>query len=98
MKQCRAGNKQQTCPLRRGRRPLYFPNGFTIPLGTAGNICGTFHCTNTALAPQRRRCSLKAKTQQTVGTLLNLSSEDILLIQHQLQKERTYSALYLYGT
>eukprot|EP00075_Anas_platyrhynchos_P037619 XP_027326872.1 uncharacterized protein LOC101790661 isoform X1 [Anas platyrhynchos] len=50
-----------------------------------------------ALTPQRRRCSLKAKTQQTVGTLLNLSSEDILLIQYQLQKERTYSALYLYA-
>ncbi|KAM9176547.1 uncharacterized protein V3H86_011373 [Mergus octosetaceus] len=38
-----------------------------------------------------------ANTQQTVGMLLNLSSEDILLIQHQLQKERTYSALYLYA-
>ncbi|XP_066836929.1 uncharacterized protein [Anser cygnoides] len=38
-----------------------------------------------------------AKTQQTVGTLLNLSSEDVLLIQHQLQRERTYSALYLYA-
>ncbi|XP_035197858.1 uncharacterized protein LOC118175602 [Oxyura jamaicensis] len=38
-----------------------------------------------------------ATTQQTMGTLLNLSSEDVLLIQHQLQKERTYSALYLYA-
>ncbi|XP_050764142.1 uncharacterized protein LOC127023864 [Gymnogyps californianus] len=38
-----------------------------------------------------------AKTQQTVGTLMNLSSEDILLIQYQLQRERTYLGLYLYA-
>ncbi|XP_028940131.1 alpha-1-acid glycoprotein 8-like [Antrostomus carolinensis] len=38
-----------------------------------------------------------AKTQQTVGTLMNLSSEDLLLIQYQLQRERTYLGLYLYA-
>lgn len=51
----------------------------------------------TQLSLPKLCCSLEAKTQQTVGTLLNLSSEDVLLIQHQLQRERTYSALYLYG-
>ncbi|XP_076211745.1 alpha-1-acid glycoprotein 1-like [Aptenodytes patagonicus] len=38
-----------------------------------------------------------AKTQQTVGMLINLSSEDVLLIQYQLQRERTYLGLYLYA-
>ncbi|XP_009632803.1 alpha-1-acid glycoprotein-like [Egretta garzetta] len=38
-----------------------------------------------------------AKTHQTVGTLMNLSSEDVLLIQYQLQRERTYLGLYLYA-
>lgn len=28
---------------------------------------------------------------------MNLSSEDVLLIQYQLQMERTYLGLYLYG-
>nr|XP_005514546.1 alpha-1-acid glycoprotein 1-like [Columba livia] len=38
-----------------------------------------------------------AKTHQTVGSLMNLSSEDLLLIQYQLQMERTYLGLYLYA-
>ncbi|XP_059685017.1 alpha-1-acid glycoprotein-like [Gavia stellata] len=38
-----------------------------------------------------------AKTHQTVGMLMNLSSEDVLLIQYQLQRERTYLGLYLYA-
>ncbi|XP_005231340.1 alpha-1-acid glycoprotein-like [Falco peregrinus] len=38
-----------------------------------------------------------AKTQQTVGMLMNFSSEDVLLIQYQLQRERTYLGLYLYA-
>ncbi|XP_065593232.1 alpha-1-acid glycoprotein 1-like [Cyrtonyx montezumae] len=38
-----------------------------------------------------------AKTQHTLGTVTNLGSEDALLIQHQVQRERTYSALYLYA-
>ncbi|XP_069729510.1 alpha-1-acid glycoprotein-like [Phaenicophaeus curvirostris] len=38
-----------------------------------------------------------AKTHQTVGMLMNLSSEDTLLIQYQLQRERMYLGLYLYA-
>lgn len=42
-------------------------------------------------------CSLQAKTQQTEGMLMNLSSENLLLIQYQMQRERTYLGQYLYG-
>lgn len=42
-------------------------------------------------------CCLKAKTQRILGMVTKLSSEDTLLIQHHVHRERTYSALYLYG-
>eukprot|EP00076_Gallus_gallus_P031681 XP_024997219.1 uncharacterized protein LOC107052201 isoform X1 [Gallus gallus] len=46
-------------------------------------------------APTARRCS--GTTQHILGTATKLGSEDTLLIQHHVQREETYSALYLYA-
>ncbi|XP_056361289.1 alpha-1-acid glycoprotein-like [Oenanthe melanoleuca] len=38
-----------------------------------------------------------AKTHQTEGMLMNVSSENLLLVQYQMQRERTYLGQYLYA-
>ncbi|XP_075026507.1 alpha-1-acid glycoprotein 1-like [Calonectris borealis] len=62
-----------------------------------GDQCLTNNSTYLEIATGNATLVKHAKTQQTVGTLMNLSSEDVLLIQYQLQRERTYLGLYLYA-
>ncbi|XP_009474484.1 PREDICTED: alpha-1-acid glycoprotein-like [Nipponia nippon] len=62
-----------------------------------GDQCLTNNSTYFEIATSNTTLVKHAKTQQTVGTLMNLSSEDLLLIQYQLQRDRTYSGLYLYA-
>lgn len=57
---------------------------------------GVYCCGNTE-SRSSCICSLQAKTQQTEGMLMNVSSENLLLVQYQMQKERTYLGQYLYG-
>ncbi|KAK4811620.1 hypothetical protein QYF61_017011 [Mycteria americana] len=63
----------------------------------AGDQCLTNNSTYFKIGTGNTTLVKHAKTQQTVGTLMNLSSEDVLLIQYQLQRERTYLGLYLYA-
>ncbi|KAM6243752.1 alpha-1-acid glycoprotein-like [Porphyrio hochstetteri] len=62
-----------------------------------GNQCLTNNSTYFKTTDGNTTLVQHAKTHQTVGMLMNLSSEDILLIQYQLQRERTYLGLYLYA-
>ncbi|XP_010179699.1 PREDICTED: alpha-1-acid glycoprotein-like, partial [Mesitornis unicolor] len=62
-----------------------------------GDQCLTNNSTYFEIVPGNTTLVKHAKTHQTVGMLMNLSSEDVLLIQHQLQRERTYLGLYLYA-
>ncbi|XP_010138243.1 PREDICTED: alpha-1-acid glycoprotein 8-like, partial [Buceros rhinoceros silvestris] len=62
-----------------------------------GDQCLTNNSTYFEIAADNTTLVKHAKTQQTVGMLMNLSSEDVLLIQYQLQRERTYLGLYLYA-
>ncbi|XP_074017493.1 alpha-1-acid glycoprotein 8-like [Numenius arquata] len=62
-----------------------------------GDQCLTNNSTYFEIAAGNTTLVKHAKTHQTVGTLMNLSSEDVLLIQYQLQRERTYLGLYLYA-
>ncbi|XP_054030156.1 alpha-1-acid glycoprotein-like [Dryobates pubescens] len=62
-----------------------------------GDQCLTNNSTYFEISTGNATLVKHTKTQQTVGTLANLSSEDVLLIQYQLQRERTYLGLYLYA-
>ncbi|KAM9370784.1 alpha-1-acid glycoprotein 1-like [Phaethornis superciliosus] len=62
-----------------------------------GDQCLTNNSTYLEITPGNTTLVKHAKTQQTLGTLMNLSSEDVLLIQYQLKRERTYLGLYLYA-
>ncbi|XP_008934082.1 PREDICTED: alpha-1-acid glycoprotein 8-like, partial [Merops nubicus] len=62
-----------------------------------GDQCLTNNSTYFEVAAGNPTLVKHAKTQQTVGMLMNLSSEDVLLIQYQLQRERMYLGLYLYA-
>ncbi|KAM6400125.1 uncharacterized protein O9250_011258 [Rhynochetos jubatus] len=62
-----------------------------------GDQCLTNNSTYLEVAGGDTTLVRHAKTQQTVGTLVNLSSEDVLLVQYQLQRERMYLGLYLYA-
>ncbi|XP_010002499.1 PREDICTED: alpha-1-acid glycoprotein 1-like [Chaetura pelagica] len=62
-----------------------------------GDQCLTNNSTYLEVLAGNTTLVKQAKTRQTMGTLMNLSSEDILLIQFQLQRERTYLGLYLYA-
>ncbi|XP_010158749.1 PREDICTED: alpha-1-acid glycoprotein 8-like, partial [Eurypyga helias] len=62
-----------------------------------GDQCLTNNSTYLEVAGSNTTLVKHAKTQQTVGTLMNLSSDDVLLIQYQLRRERTYLGLYLYA-
>ncbi|XP_071430502.1 alpha-1-acid glycoprotein 1-like [Pithys albifrons albifrons] len=63
----------------------------------AGDQCLTNNHTYLEITTGNGTLVKHAKTQQTVGMLMNLSSEDLLLIQYQLQRERMYLGLYLYA-
>ncbi|XP_074702366.1 uncharacterized protein LOC141932556 isoform X1 [Strix aluco] len=69
----------------------------TTSCGWRGDQCLTNNSTYFEITAGNTTLVKHAKTHQTMGTLMNLSSEDILLIQYQLQRERTYSGLYLYA-
>ncbi|XP_054704627.1 alpha-1-acid glycoprotein 1-like isoform X1 [Grus americana] len=77
---------------RAGERELLLTQRMAI-----GDQCLTNNSTYLKTAVGNTTLVKHAKTHQTVGTLMNLSSEDILLIQYQLQRERTYLGLYLYA-
>ncbi|KAM9271271.1 alpha-1-acid glycoprotein-like [Morus bassanus] len=62
-----------------------------------GDQCLTNNSTYFEITASNTTLVKDAKTHQTVGTLMNPSSEDVLLIQYELQMERTYLALYLYA-
>ncbi|XP_063209293.1 alpha-1-acid glycoprotein 8-like [Chroicocephalus ridibundus] len=62
-----------------------------------GDQCLTNNSTYFEITAGNATLVKHAKTHQTLGTLVNLSSEDVLLIQHELQRERTYLGLYLYA-
>ncbi|XP_014801680.1 PREDICTED: alpha-1-acid glycoprotein 8-like [Calidris pugnax] len=62
-----------------------------------GDQCLTNNSTYFEITAGNTTLVKHAKTRQTVGMLVNLSSEDILLVQYQLQRERTYLGLYLYA-
>ncbi|KAM4647820.1 alpha-1-acid glycoprotein 8-like isoform 1-T1 [Amazona ochrocephala] len=62
-----------------------------------GDQCLTNNSTYMEITAGNTTLVKEAKTQQTVGTVMDLSSEDALLIQHRLQRERTYLGLYLYA-
>ncbi|KAM6296920.1 alpha-1-acid glycoprotein-like [Aegotheles albertisi] len=62
-----------------------------------GDQCLTNNSTYFEITVGNTTLVKQAKTQQTVGMLMNFSSEDVLLIQYQLQRERTYLGLYLYA-
>ncbi|XP_021269831.1 LOW QUALITY PROTEIN: alpha-1-acid glycoprotein 1-like [Numida meleagris] len=62
-----------------------------------GDQCLSNNSTSILLAANGTALLKHAKTQLSLGTVTNLGSEDTLLIQHQVQRDRTYSALYLYA-
>ncbi|KAM9217894.1 uncharacterized protein RG961_010372 [Leptosomus discolor] len=62
-----------------------------------GDQCLTNNSTYFESAAGNATLVKHAKTQQTVGMVMNLSSEDVLLIQYKPQRERTYLGLYLYA-
>ncbi|XP_009486405.1 alpha-1-acid glycoprotein-like [Pelecanus crispus] len=62
-----------------------------------GDQCLTNNSTYFEITTSNTTLVKHAKTQQTMGTLMNLRSDDVLLIQYQLQRERTYLGLYLYA-
>ncbi|XP_075295656.1 alpha-1-acid glycoprotein 2 isoform X1 [Opisthocomus hoazin] len=63
----------------------------------AGDQCLTNNSTYFEVAAGDATLVKHAERHQIVGTLMNLSSEDVLLIQYQPQGERTYLGLYLYA-
>ncbi|XP_015734579.1 alpha-1-acid glycoprotein 1-like [Coturnix japonica] len=62
-----------------------------------GDRCLSNNSTSIRLGANGTALLQHAKTQRTLGTVTELGSEDALLIQHHVQKEGTYSALYLYA-
>ncbi|KAM6110319.1 alpha-1-acid glycoprotein 1-like [Pterocles gutturalis] len=62
-----------------------------------GDQCLTNNSTYFRVSAGNATLVKHAKTHQTLGMLMNLSSEDVLLIQYQLQRDRTYVGLYLYA-
>nr|XP_009933713.1 PREDICTED: uncharacterized protein LOC104330233 [Opisthocomus hoazin] len=63
----------------------------------AGDQCLTNNSTYFEVAAGDAMLVKHAERHQIMGTLMNLSSEDVLLIQYQPQGERTYLGLYLYA-
>ncbi|XP_039575878.1 alpha-1-acid glycoprotein-like [Passer montanus] len=62
-----------------------------------GDQCFTNNLTYLEVAAGNATLVKHAKTQQTEGMLMNVSSENLLLIQYQMQRERTYLGQYLYA-
>ncbi|KAM4760847.1 alpha-1-acid glycoprotein-like [Cyanocitta cristata] len=62
-----------------------------------GDQCFTNNLTYLEITGSNTTLVKHAKTQKTEGMLMNLSSENLLLIQYQMQRERTYLGQYLYA-
>ncbi|XP_072209011.1 uncharacterized protein [Excalfactoria chinensis] len=62
-----------------------------------GDRCLSNNSTSIRLGANGTALLQHAKTQRILGTVTALGSEDALLIRHHVQKEGTYSALYLYA-
>ncbi|XP_041331043.1 alpha-1-acid glycoprotein-like isoform X1 [Pyrgilauda ruficollis] len=62
-----------------------------------GDQCFTNNLTYLEVTAGNATLVKHAKTQQTEGMLMNMSSENLLLIQYQMQRERTYLGQYLYA-
>ncbi|XP_014111722.1 PREDICTED: alpha-1-acid glycoprotein-like isoform X2 [Pseudopodoces humilis] len=62
-----------------------------------GDQCFTNNLTYLEVSVGNATLVKDAKTQQTEGMLMNMSSENLLLIQYQMQKDRTYLGQYLYA-
>ncbi|XP_009067508.1 PREDICTED: alpha-1-acid glycoprotein-like [Acanthisitta chloris] len=63
----------------------------------AGNQCHFNNLTHLEIEPGNMALVKDAKTQKIQGMLMNLSSEDLLLVQYQMERERTYLGQYLYA-
>nr|XP_005490686.1 uncharacterized protein LOC102064193 [Zonotrichia albicollis] len=62
-----------------------------------GDQCYTHNLTYLEVTAGNASLVKNAVTQQTEGMLMNTSSENLLLIQYQMQRERTYLGQYLYA-
>ncbi|XP_063265880.1 alpha-1-acid glycoprotein-like [Prinia subflava] len=62
-----------------------------------GDQCFTNNLTYLEVTAGNATLVRNAKTQQIEGMLMNMSSENLLLIQYQMQRERTYLGQYLYA-
>ncbi|XP_015499986.1 alpha-1-acid glycoprotein-like [Parus major] len=62
-----------------------------------GDQCFTNNLTYLEVSVGNATLVKDAKTQRTEGMLMNMSSENLLLIQYQMQKDRTYLGQYLYA-
>ncbi|XP_042686587.1 alpha-1-acid glycoprotein-like [Centrocercus urophasianus] len=62
-----------------------------------GGRCLSNNSTSILLGANGTALLKDAKTQRILGMVTKLSSEDTLLIQHHVHRERAYSALYLYA-
>ncbi|XP_032933596.1 alpha-1-acid glycoprotein-like [Catharus ustulatus] len=62
-----------------------------------GDQCFTHNLTYLEVTVGNASLVKHAKTQQTEGMLMNVSSENLLLVQYQMQRERTYLGQYLYA-
>ncbi|KAL9827018.1 alpha-1-acid glycoprotein-like [Geothlypis trichas] len=62
-----------------------------------GDQCFTNNLTYLEVTAGNATLVKNAMTQQTEGMLMNMSSENLLLIQYQMQRERTYLGQYLYA-
>ncbi|XP_038012105.1 alpha-1-acid glycoprotein-like [Motacilla alba alba] len=62
-----------------------------------GDQCFTNNLTYLEVTAGNGTLVKHAKTQQTEGMLMNTSSENLLLVQYQMQRERTYLGQYLYA-
>ncbi|XP_040505213.1 alpha-1-acid glycoprotein [Gallus gallus] len=62
-----------------------------------GDRCLSNNSTSIHLGANGTALLRHAQTQHILGTATKLGSEDTLLIQHHVQREETYSALYLYA-
>ncbi|XP_042734656.1 uncharacterized protein LOC122184111 isoform X3 [Lagopus leucura] len=62
-----------------------------------GGRCLSNNSTSILLSANGTALLKDVKTQRILGMVTKLSSEDTLLIQHHVHRERMYSALYLYA-
>ncbi|XP_066057206.1 alpha-1-acid glycoprotein-like [Chamaea fasciata] len=62
-----------------------------------GDQCFTNNLTYLEVSAGNATLVKHAETQKTEGMLMNVSSENLLLVQYQMQRERKYLGQYLYA-